>query len=98
MTSRVIKRHDNAVRIVLAAILKGLMGAHVIMADVNTNTSDDGENVGKPVIQGGQKRPKSLHLHLLDDLVERTRHALRETADLDKTSTSPNERICELLH
>ena len=35
MTSRVIKRHDNAVRIVLAAILKGPMGAHAIMADVN---------------------------------------------------------------
>ena len=98
MTSRVIKRHDNAVRIVLAAILKGPMGAHAIMADLNTYTFDNGETVGKPVILGGQKIPKSLHLHLLDDLMERTRHALRETADLDKTSTSPNERICKLLH
>ena len=52
------------------------------------------------MIQGGQKIPKRLPLHLLDDLRKRTRHALRETVDLDKTSaiSSSNGRICELLH
>ena len=103
MTSRVIKRHDNAVRIVLAAVLKGPMGAHAIMADVNTNTFDDEETVENPMSQGGQKIPKRLPLlplHLLDDLRKRTRHALRETVDLDGTSatSSPNGRTCELLH
>ena len=70
------------------------------MADVNTDTFDDEETVESPMIQGGQKIPKRLPLHLLDDLRERTRHALRETVDHDKTSatTSPNGRICKLLH
>ena len=76
------------------------MGAHAIMADVNTNTFDDEETVEKPMIQGGQKVPKRLPLHLLDDLRKRTRHVLRETVDLDKTSatSSPYGRICEILH
>ena len=48
------------------------MGAHAIMADVNTNIFDDEETVENPKIPGGQKIPKRLPLHLLDDLRKRT--------------------------
>ena len=75
-------------------------GLLIYMTDVNTNTFDDEETVEKTMIQGGQKIPKRLPLHLLDDLRTRARHALRETVDLDKSSatSSPYGRICELLH
>ena len=62
------------------------------MADVNTNTFDDEETVENPVIQEGQKIRKCLPFHLLDDLRERTRHALRETVDLDLTSVTTSQK------
>ena len=104
MRSGVIKRHDNAVRIVLSALLKGSMGANAIMADVCTDANDDSETDG--VVHGTTVIPRTLPAHLLASLRIRIARALTNVKDRDvpvrTTAGSPAPSsadldICRLL-
>jgi hypothetical protein len=74
MKARVIKRHDNAVRLVLAAVLKGRLGHHAIVADVLVNDDTD---VGlSDIDHGGVAIPRRLPAHLMALVRNRIRAAL----------------------
>jgi hypothetical protein len=105
MRSGVIKRHDNAVRIVLSALLKGSMGANAIMADVCTDTNSDVDPEADGVVHGTIVIPRTLPAHLLAALRTRIARALAQVKDQDvplraagsPVPSTPDLDICRLL-
>jgi ribonuclease HI len=79
MRSRVIKRHDNAVRITLSALLKGSLGVHAIMADVRVEDAVEPEFDN--LVHGTTVVPRILPAHLLAALRTRIAHALARVGD-----------------
>ena len=93
MKSRVIKRHDNAVRILLKAVQKGQKGTHTIVADISPD-DDPPDDEPRPQV------PKRLPTRLLHELRKRIAAALQ---DRTRNYSGPaahrktNKNICQLL-
>jgi hypothetical protein len=93
MRSRVIKRHDNAMRILLKAVQKGRKGTHHIVADISPG--DDPQ-----VEEARSQTPKRLPIRLLRDLKTRMAGALehrRKAGSGNVTHQVKHDRICQLL-
>jgi hypothetical protein len=103
MVSRVIKRHDNAVRLILPAILQGAMGGHAIIADVTVSDDDDPDDtdaaptVEETIVHGLTHVPKRLPRHLLNALHRRLEQALQSVAVLRQADTSTDASLCGLV-
>ena len=97
MKARVTKRHDNAVRLVLAAVLKGRLGRHAIVADVLVN--DDTDDTLSDVDHGGIAIPRRLPAHLVNLVRDRIRAALVAflIAIIPDEVTTANTSICRLV-
>ena len=98
MVSRVIQRHDNAVRLILPAILQGAKGAHAILADVNVPDDDTDDADTAPVVHGLSQVPKRLPRHLLHALHRKLVRALKCVVALRQDDTSPEATLCRLMH
>ena len=102
MHRRVLHRHDEAVRTLLLAVLKGRMGRHFILADVTLSDpacDPDCNTANIDVISHGRAAvPKRLPVHLLAALHARLRRAVLLVSSTDSAPLSADTLICTLLH
>jgi hypothetical protein len=93
MKSRVIKRHDNAVRTLVSAIQKGTKGNFALLADVNT--SDDPTDTEDTLLlppRDDTPIPKRLPNHLLT-LLRGALNRLRPPAGRTTLSSDPDNSV-----
>ena len=100
MKSRTIKRHDNAVRTLLAATLRGNKGNHALAADVNTDDANTTDTSTETPCHGSFPIPKRLPTHLLSALRARLASAMHRTHTLSDgpPSSHIDSTICHALH
>ena len=96
MKSRVIKRHDNAVRTLVFAIQKGTKGNFALIADVNT--SDDPTGTEDTLLlppRDDTQIPKRLPNHLLT-LLRGALNRLRPPAGHTPLSSDPDNSVHDM--